>query len=134
MAAMSLRDELQADIAEAFDDEDGLADAVKPFECVRTSTSGPYDVETGTYPTVTTGYQGRGVFGGFRSFEIDGARILATDTKLTVLQNEIWATDNGEVTNTPEVPRVDDVINGLKVLDVRKDPADVAWIVQMRRT
>lgn len=131
---MGLRDDLQADIAEAFDDEDGLADAVKPFECVRTSTQGNYDPVTGTYPTVTSGYQGRGVFGGFRSFEIDGARILATDTKLTALQNEIWATDNGEVTNAPEVPKVDDVISGLTVMDVRKDPVDAAWSIQLRRT
>lgn len=131
---MGLRDDLQADIAEAFDDEDGLADAVKPFECVRTRTQGDYDVDSGSYEEITTGYQGRGVFGGFRSFEIDGARILATDTKLTALQNEIWATDNGEVTNAPEVPRIDDVINGLTVMDVSKDPVDAAWSIQLRRT
>lgn len=134
MATMSLRDELQADIAEAFNDEDGLADAVTVFSCTREVVTGGYDPETGTTPQTTIGYQGRGVFGGFRSFEIDGARILATDTKLTAMQNEIWRVENGEVTNTPDAPQVDDIINGLTVMDVKQDPARVAWTCQLRRT
>lgn len=131
---MGLKDDLQADVAEAFDDADGLADAAKPFGCEREVVTGEYDPETGTTPQTIIGYQGRGVFSGFRSFEIDGARIRATDTKLTVLQNEIWRTEDGEVTDTPEVPKVDDVINGLTVLDVRKDPVGATWVAQMRRT
>jgi hypothetical protein len=131
---MSLRDDLQADIAEAFDDGDGLADAVTAFICTREVVTGGYDPETGTTPQTTIGYQGRGVFGGFRQFEIDGSRILATDTKITALQNEIWRVENGEVTNTPDAPQIDDVVNGLTVVDVRKDPADAAWIIQARRT
>ncbi|UQI42753.1 MULTISPECIES: glutamate 5-kinase [Pseudomonadota] len=131
---MSLRDELQADIAEAFDDEDGLADAVTAFSCTREIVTGGYDPETGATPQTTTGYQGRGVFGGFRQFEIDGARIMATDTKLTVLQNEIWRTENGEVTTAPDAPQIDDVINDLTVMDVKQDPAKVSWICQLRRT
>ncbi|MEG3078481.1 glutamate 5-kinase [Halomonas sp. 5021] len=131
---MSLRDDLQADIAEAFDDVDGLADAVQPFTCEREVVDGEYDPITGETPQTIIGYQGRGVFGGFRSFEIDGTRIMATDTKLTVLQNEIWRTESGEVTDTPESPKVDDVINGLAVMDVRKDPASATWTAQLRKT
>lgn len=131
---MSLRDDLQADIAEAFDDADGLADAVTPFSCTREVFTGDYDPETGETPQITIGYQGRGVFGGFRQHEIDGSRILATDTKITALQNEIWRVEDGEVTGTPDAPQIDDVINGLTVVDVRQDPASAAWTVQARRT
>ncbi|RUR52698.1 hypothetical protein [Vreelandella populi] len=132
---MGLRDDLQADLAEAYDDPDGLADAIKPFECVRTTAAGEYDWESGTTPVVTSGYRGRGVFGSFKQQEIDGALILATDTKLSaVLQNELIEVVDGEPTGALVVPQVDDVINGMVVKSVGQDPASVTWTMALRRT
>jgi hypothetical protein len=72
--------------------------------------------------------------GGFRTFEIDGVRILATDYKITALQNELLIVENGVTTDSPVVPRVDDVINGMTVIDVQQDPANAAWSLQCRGT
>ena len=59
---MGMREEIQAEMAEAFDDPDGLADAVKPLKGVR-KVVGEYDPDLGGAPEVTTTYGGRGVFG-----------------------------------------------------------------------
>lgn len=48
---MGLRDELQADIAEAFDTD--LADTITTFTCSKEIQSGEFDFETQTYPIVT---------------------------------------------------------------------------------
>jgi len=109
---MGIRSDIQTDIAAAFDTD--LSDTVSLLEGVFTQSSGEYDPATGQYPTITTNYRGRGVLGGFRTFEIDGVRILATDYKITALQNELLLTG----TSSPAVPRVDDVINGMTVIDV----------------
>lgn len=129
---MGLRDDLQADIAEAFDDEDGLADAVKLFECSKTVQSGEYDVDTGTYPEVeVTMYRGRGVFGDYSAQEADGTSILITDTALIVLANELVDTD-GE----PATPSEGDKITGdgltYTIKRVAKDPADATWELTLR--
>jgi hypothetical protein len=125
---MGIRSDIQTDIAAAFDTD--LADTVSLLEGVFTQSSGEYDPATGQYPTITTNYRGRGVLGGFRTFEIDGVRILATDYKITALQNELLLTG----TSSPAVPRVDDVINGMTVIDVQQDPANAAWSLQCRGT
>lgn len=125
---MGIRSGIQTDIAAAFDAD--LADTVSLLEGVFTQSSGEYDPATGKYPTVTTTYRGRGVLGGFRTLEIDGVRILATDYKITALQNELLIAG----TNSPVVPRVDDVINGMTVIDVQQDPANTSWSLQCRGT
>jgi len=125
---MGIRSDIQTDIAAAFDTD--LADTVSLLEGVFTQSSGEYDPATGQSPTITTNYRGRGVLGGFRTFEIDGVRILATDYKITALQNELLLTG----TSSPAVPRVDDVINGMTVIDVQQDPANAAWSLQCRGT
>jgi len=125
---MGIRSDIQTDIAAAFDTD--LADTVSLLKGVFTQSSGEYDPVTGTYTTITTTYRGRGVLGGFRTFEIDGVRILATDYKITALQNELLLTG----TDSPVVPRVDDVINGMTVIDVQQDPANAAWSLQCRGT
>lgn len=117
---MSLRDDLQADIAEAFNDD--LADAVLAFTGSRT-VPGEYDPVTGTTGDTTVTYAGRGVFGQFRQDEIDGQHIIATDTKLTALQNEV-----------SETPRVNDDIDGQAVVAVQQDPAAATWTLALRRT
>lgn len=127
---MGLRDDIQADIAEAFDTD--LADAVRPFTGLR-EVAGEYDPVTGATPNNNVNYQGRGVFGGYSLTEIDGQHILATDRRLTALQNEVVLTVSGEPTTAPEAPKIDDKINGLDVVQVGKDPASVSWIIQLRR-
>lgn len=117
---MGLRDDIQADIAEAFDDD--LADAVQSFTGTR-EVPGEYDPVTGTTPSTTVTYTGRGVFGSYSAMEVDGQHILQTDKRLTALQSE--------VTDTPQV---DDDIDGYRVMNVGKDPASATWSLQLRRT
>ncbi len=123
---MSLRDDLQADIAEAFDGD--LADAVQSFAGSR-AVAGEYDPVTGS-STTTVSYSGRGVFGSFRQEEIDGAIILATDEKLTALQNEVTLDSDG----SPATPQVDDTLAGKTVKAVMKDPASATWTLALRKT
>lgn len=115
---MGLRDDIQTDLAEAFDDD--LADAVASFTGTR-EVPGAYDPVTGGTTTTTVNYTGRGVFARYLRDEVDGQHIISTDTKLIALQNE--------VTNTPAVG---DYISDLRVLDVQKDPAAASWTVQLR--
>lgn len=130
---MGLRDELQADIAEAFDDADGLADAVASFTGSRTTISDVYDPVTGTYPEIAIGYSGRGVFGGYSAEEIDGQHILRNDVKLIALQNEVLLDSD----SSQAVPAVDDAITydgvGYRVINTGKDPAAASWTVQLRK-
>lgn len=125
---MGLRDDIQADLAEAFDEEDDLADAVTAFTGSR-EVAGEYDPTTGTSTTTVT-YSGRGVFGSFRQDEIDGQHILRTDIKVTALQNEVLL----DTDDSPATPKIDDKINGLKVISVGKDPAGATWSIQLRKT
>ena len=129
---MSLRDDIQADIAEAFDTD--LADAVRSFTGSR-EVVGEYDPVTGTTGGTTVTYSGRGVFGSFRQDEIDGQHIIATDTKLTALQNELLLLDEQNVvTETQAEPRVNDDIDGQTVVAVQQDPAAATWTLALRRT
>lgn len=128
---MGMREEIQAELAEAFDDPDGLADAVKPVVGVR-KVQGEYDPETGTTPEVVTNYAGRGIFGSYLSKEIDGSLIQTTDEKLTILQNELFITLLGVPTATVATPEIGDVIGGKRALNVSQDPAGATWTVQLR--
>lgn len=116
---MGLRDDLQTDIAAAFDTD--LADAVRSFTGSRV-VAGEYDPVTGSSTTTVT-YAGRGVFGGYSVQEADGQHILATDTKLVALQSE-----------TTDTPQEGDTIDGLEVVRVQKDPAAASWTLTLRRT
>ncbi len=118
---MALRDEITAGLADAFNDPDGLADAVQSFAAQRRTGQGTYNPVTEQWDVGTLGYTGRGVFAGYEAEMVDGIKILSTDTKLIALQAEVTMT-----------PAVDDEINGAKVLAVGKDPADATWILQLR--
>lgn len=121
---MSLRDEITADIAEAFDSD--LADAVSEFTGSRIVPDGPPDPINQTQPTITVAYTGRGVFGGFGVQVSEALGILRTDIKLTALQ--------AEVSNTPKID--DDIEQGgvkYRVIHVGQDPASTIWTVQIRR-
>lgn len=130
---MGMREEIQADLAEAFDDPEGLADAVKPVAGTRT-VKGGYDPEIGgTVPASTIRYSGRGVFGSYLAKEIDGSRIQTEDVKLLVLQNELFEEQGGLVTETPAFPKIGDQISGYRALNVSEDPAQATWTFQLRK-
>lgn len=128
---MGMRDEIQAELAEAFNDPDGLADAVRPFTGQREG-EGQYDPVTGVVAPSLITYGGRGVFGSYESKEIDGSLIQATDEKLLILQNELLITENGEATTIAAVPAIGDIIAGKRVMRVSRDPADATFTVQLR--
>ncbi|AVN22487.1 glutamate 5-kinase [Acinetobacter pittii] len=121
---MGLRDEIQAEIAEAFDED--LADAVHTFTCERiVSTS--WNPKTNTSENVVENYSGRGVlFGSYNQYEIQTLGVLATDNKAVILQNEVTM-----------VPKIDDEwVTGLgtfRVIHIQQDPAATIWKCQLRR-
>lgn len=121
---MSLRDEITADIAEAFDSD--LADAVTEFIGSRWVPTGPPDPINQTQPGETVTYTGRGVFGSFGVQVSEALGILRTDIKLTALQAEV-----------SDTPKIDDDIEreGVKyrVIHVSADPANVTHVLQIRR-
>jgi hypothetical protein len=130
---MGMREEIQGEMAEAFDDPDGLADAVKPVAGVR-KVAGEYDPELGgETPETTVTYAGRGVLGSYLSKEVDGSLIQTTDKKLLVLQNEMFVSEAGVPTAVPAAPTIGDIINGLRVMNVSSDPADATWTAQLRK-
>lgn len=128
---MGIREEIQAELAEAFDDLDGLADAVKPVVGVR-KVLGEYDPETGTAPEVLITYCGRGVFGSYLTKEIDGSLIQTTDEKLLILQNELFITFLATPTAILAEPKIGDIIGGKRALYISQDPAGATWTVQLR--
>lgn len=127
---MGLRDDLQRDLAEAFDTD--LADAVSSVVGVR-KVQGEYDPDSGTTPETITNYAGRGVLGRYLAKEIDGSLIQTTDEKLTILQNELFITLEGEPTETLAVPEIGDVIGGKRAMNVSQDPAKATWTIQLRK-
>ncbi len=121
---MGLREELQADLAEAFDED--LADAVHEFTCERIIRKN-FDPVHETYEEEKFSYSGRGIlFGRYKSYDIANLGIPATDNKATVLQNEVSAE-----------PAVNDewIVNGVvyRVMDISKDPVGAIWTCQLRK-
>ncbi|WP_447741556.1 glutamate 5-kinase [Pseudomonas laurentiana] len=126
---MGLRDEVQADLAAAFDDD--LADAVFPFTG---SYMGPGEwdpvSETNTAQPVT--YTGRGVFDSYDSRRIDNINVLVGDVLLICLVNE--------VTDRPAVGHqitVTDLMTGqpavYRVVSPAPDPAKAHYEIQLRK-
>jgi hypothetical protein len=118
---MGIREEIQADMAEAFDTD--LADAVRPFRGGVTLPGGWDPVnETSTAPVVVA-YSGRGVFDSFKMAQVDGVNIRATDQLLIALTNET-------VGDTPDIGHK---INGFDVVNVQIDPAGAHFEIQLRK-
>ncbi|WP_432481667.1 glutamate 5-kinase [Moraxella sp. ZY200743] len=115
---MRLNSEITADIANAFDTD--LSDAVTEFIAIR-HVHGTNDWAINDNTGKDEEYQGRGVFGSYNAYEIDGQTVAVHDVKLICLQSEV-----------DEVPLIDDVINDMRVLNVSKDPANVTWVMQLR--
>ena len=123
---MGLREELQADIAEAFNID--LEDAVSEFTCTKIIYSGEMDFATQTYPIIgNETYGGRGVlFGSYQKDMVKPVDYQVTDCKATVLQNEVT-----------QVPQISDVWMTVKsefrVVNIGADPVDAIWKVQLRK-
>ena len=126
---MGLRDDIQVDLAEAFDDD--LADAVSAFTGtymgpgVRDPVS-----ETTTAQPVT--YTGRGALDSYDSRRIDGLNILVGDVLLIALANE--------VTDKPAVGHqitATDLITGqpvtYRIVSPGIDPAKAHYEIQLRK-
>ena len=126
MVGSNMRDELQAELAEAFNDD--LADAVDTFTCEKPIYSGEFDFETQTYPVVgSESYSGRGVlFGSYLKDLVKPADYQAEDAKAIVLQNEVTA-----------VPQIDDIWvtskGDFKVVNIGADPTNSIWTCQLRK-
>ena len=126
MAGSNMRDELQEELAAAFNDD--LADAVDTFTCEKPIYSGVFDFETQTYPVVgSKSYSGRGVlFGSYLKDLVKPADYQAEDAKAIILQNEVAA-----------VPQIDDIWvtskGDFKVINIGADPASATYTVQLRK-
>ena len=126
MAGSNMRDELQEELAAAFNDD--LADAVDTFTCEKPIYSGEFDFETQTYPVVgSESYSGRGVlFGSYQKELVKPVDYQAEDAKAIVLQNEVTA-----------VPQIDDIWvtskGDFKVVNIGADPASATYSIQLRK-
>ena len=123
---MGLREELQDDIAEAFNTD--LEDAVSEFTCTKIIYSGEMDFATQTYPIIgNETYSGRGtLFGSYQKDMVKPVDYQVTDCKATVLQNE--------VTQVPQISDVWATSKGLfKVVNIGQDPTNSIWTCQLRK-
>ncbi|WP_034590155.1 hypothetical protein [Acinetobacter variabilis] len=121
-----MRDELQEELAAAFDED--LADAVDTFTCEKLIYSGEFDFETQTYPIVgDESYSGRGVlFGSYLKDMVKPIDYQVTDSKAIVLQNE--------VTGIPQIGDVWVTSRGdFKVVNIGADPVAATYIIQLRK-
>ncbi len=121
---MGLRDEIQADIVEAFNED--LADAVHSFTCDRV-VSTKWNPKTNTSENVIEHYKGRGVlFGSYNQYEILTLGVLATDKKAIVLQNE--------VTKEPMIDDEWSTAQGtFRIMHIKQDPIGASWKCQLRK-
>ena len=120
-----MRDELQAELAAAFNED--LADAVDTFTCEKPIYSGEFDFETQTYPVVgSESYSGRGVRGNYLRDMVKPIDYQTTDAKVIVLQNELTG-----------IPQIGDVWQfadgGFEVKNIGSDPVSATYIIQLRK-
>ncbi|MFC6377574.1 glutamate 5-kinase [Tatumella terrea] len=129
---MGIREELQAEVAAAFNDADGLADAVNKFNGSYV-VAGEVDPVTEESTSQTVTYSGRGVLSGYSLSRIDGVNILHGDLKLTALTNEV--TDKPAENHVITAP---DLVTGIqqayKVVTVGTDAAKATYSIQLRRS
>lgn len=126
---MGIRDELQTEVAAAFDTD--LQDAVNEF-------TGSYKVRNVWDPVTETGsetqmnYTGRGVLARYKLRRIDGVNILHGDLKLTALVNEV--TDKPAVGHfVTALDPITGVLQRYEVITAAADSAGAAYSIQLRR-
>ena len=128
---MGMREDLQAELAEAFDSADWLGDAVNAFVGSYV-VAGEVDPVTEESTSQTVTYSGRGVLSGYSLNRIDGVNILHGDLKLTALTNEV--TDKPAENHIITAP---DLVTGkqqsYKVVTVGTDAAKATYSIQLRR-
>ena len=125
MVGSNMRDELQEELAAAFNED--LADAVDTFTCEKPIYSGEFDFETQTYPVVgSDSYSGRGVRGNYLRDMVKPIDYQTTDAKVIVLQNELTG-----------IPQIGDVWQfrdgGFEVKNISQDPTSSIWTCQLRK-
>ena len=120
-----MRDELQAELAAAFNED--LADAVDTFTCEKPIYSGEFDFETQTYPVIgSESYSGRGVRGNYLRDMVKPIDYQTTDAKAIVLQNEL--------TGIPQIGDVWQFADGdFEVKNIGSDPVSATYIIQLRK-
>ena len=120
-----MRDELQAELAAAFNED--LADAVDSFTCTKLIYSGVFDFETQTYPVVgSESYSGRGVRGNYLRDMVKPIDYQTTDAKVIVLQNEL--------TGIPQIGDVWATAKGnFQVVNIGADPVAATYTIQLRK-
>lgn len=121
-----IKNKIQSKVAAAFSKK--LADAVDSFTCEKIIYSGEMDFETQTYPIIgNESYSGRGVlFGSYKRDMVKPIDYQVTDSKATVLQNE--------VTQVPQIGDVWAASKGrFKVVNVGADPTGSIWVCQLRK-
>lgn len=126
---MGMREEIQADLAEAFDTD--LADAVQAFtgEYLGPGIYDPVTEET-TAQTVT--YTGRGVLDNYDSRRVDNVNIKVGDVLLICLANELTAKPAiGHKITTIDLLTGDQAV--YTVVNPGVDPAAAHYEVQMRK-
>lgn len=126
---MGLRDEIQAELAEAFDDD--LADAVLPFagDYIAPGEWDPVEEVSSGGPVT---YTGRGVLAKYETRRIDNINILSGDLQLIALTNEV--TDRPAEGHTITAPDLADRSKSVVYLvkGVLVDPASATYQVQLR--
>lgn len=120
-----MRDELQQELAEAFNDD--LADALKPFSCTRIIHTGKLNPATEQYEhQETIQYGGRCILGNYLKDTVKPDNYQVDDAKALLLQNEVLV-----------IPKINDgwLIGSdtYKVINVSKDPVSATWSCQLRR-
>lgn len=126
---MGIRDEIQAEIAEAFDTD--LADAVHDFTGSYT-VQGEWDPITETGGETTVSYIGRGVLSRYELGRIDGVNILHGDLRLTALANEV--TDipgEGHAITAPDLATGSPQV--YRIVTLTACPASATYRMQLRR-
>ncbi|RKG37891.1 glutamate 5-kinase [Acinetobacter sp. WCHAc060007] len=121
-----MKNKIQSKVAVAFNKK--LADAVDQFTCTKEIHSGEFDFETQAYPIVTVEvYSGRGMlFGSYLKDVVKPIDYQVTDSKATVLQNE--------VTQVPQIGDVWTTSKGrFKVVNIGADPTGSIWVCQLRK-
>jgi hypothetical protein len=119
---MGLRDDIQKDIASAFDTD--LADAVK--SCSYDTVTSSYNATTGENQETRVTYLTRGVWDKVAKARLQDANIKPTDAEVTILQNELSVKPdtNGYLVLSGE---------SYLVLTVEADPADATWVLVARK-
>ena len=127
---MGIRDELQAELAEAFDTD--LADAVNVFDGQYIIRGDDWDPVTETSTDTVIEYSGRGIFAHYSLNKIDNINILSGDLKLTALVNEVSGTPgvNHKIT-TKDLVTIELIVYTIK--SVGTDPAGATYSIQLRR-